>query len=104
MSHKEVTSCRDGISRRSLIKAGVAGLVTGVAGAVPFARSAFAAEPIKIGVLLAKSGTYAVPGTQGYKGATIAVADAKSEDLGRPHELVWLDENGAQTTQQKQTG
>ncbi|MBO1110620.1 ABC transporter substrate-binding protein [Bordetella petrii] len=100
MSHKEVTSCRDGISRRSLMKAGVAGLVTGVAGAVPFARSALAAEPIKIGVLLAKSGTYAVQGTQGYNGATIAVADANSQVLGRPIELVWLDENGPQTTQQ----
>jgi branched-chain amino acid transport system substrate-binding protein len=100
MSNKEVTSRRDGISRRSLIKAGAAGLVTGVAGAIPFARHALAAEPIKIGVLLAKSGTYAVQGTQGYNGATIAVADANSQVLGRPIELVWLDENGPQTTQQ----
>lgn len=100
MPHKEATSGRGGISRRSLIKAGVAGLVTGVAGAVPFARSAFAAEPIKIGVLLSKSGTYAVQGEQGHNGATIAVADANNEVLGRPVELVWLDEHGPQTTQQ----
>jgi branched-chain amino acid transport system substrate-binding protein len=100
MPYKEVTSSRGGISRRGLIKAGVAGLVTGVAGAVPFARSAYAAEPIKIGVLLSKSGTYAVQGEQGHNGATIAVADANSEVLGRPVELVWLDEHGPQTTQQ----
>jgi branched-chain amino acid transport system substrate-binding protein len=82
-----------------LIKAGVAGLVTGVAGSIPFSR-ANAAEPIKIGVLLAKSGTYAAQGSQGYNGATIAVADANSQVLDRPIELVWLDENGPQTTQQ----
>jgi len=100
MSGKEVTPGRKGISRRGLFKAGAAGLVTGVAGAVPFARYALAAEPIKIGVLLSKSGTYAVQGEQGYNGATIAVSDAKSEVLGRPIQLVWLDENGPQTTQQ----
>lgn len=100
MSNTEVTPGRGGISRRGLFKAGAAGLVTGLAGAVPFARHALAAEPIKIGVLLSKSGTYAVQGEQGYNGATIAVADAKGEVLGRPIQLVWLDENGPQTTQQ----
>lgn len=88
-----------GISRRGLIKAGMSGLVVGVAGAVPFARTALAAEPIKIGILLPKSGTYAVQGEQGYNGAVIAAEEAK-EVLGRPIQLVWLDENGPQGTQQ----
>ena len=89
-----------GITRRGLLKAGAAGLLTGAAGASPFIRSAFAAEPIKLGVLLPKSGTYAVQGDQGHNGSIIAVEDVKGEVLGRPVQLVWLDENGPQTTQQ----
>ncbi len=100
MSSKKAVPDHTGISRRRLLKTGAAGLVTGVTGAIPFARYALAAEPIKIGVLLAKSGTYAVQGEQGYNGASIAMADAKGEVLGRPLQLVWLDENGPQTTQQ----
>ncbi|WP_293605307.1 ABC transporter substrate-binding protein [Polaromonas sp. UBA4122] len=100
MTHEKGVNGRAGISRRNLVKAGASGLVTGVAGAIPFARSALAAEPIKIGVLLPKSGTYAVQGEQGYNGAVIAVEDAKSQVLGRHIELVWLDENSPQGTQQ----
>lgn len=99
MLHKKVVSGPAGLSRRSVLKAGAAGLITGVAGAVPFARTALAADPIKIGVLLSKSGTYAVQGEQGYNGAAIAATDV-GEVLGRPVQLVWLDENGPQTTQQ----
>lgn len=91
---------KSSVSRRSLLKVGAASLLTGMAGSSPFIRSALAAEPIKIGVLLAKSGTYAVQGEQGYNGAVVAVEDAGGEVLGRPVQLVWLDENGPQTTQQ----
>lgn len=88
-----------GITRRGLLKGGAAlGLATGLGG--PFIRTASAAEPIKIGVLLPKTGTYAAQGRQGHNGATIAVDDFGGKVLGRPVKLVWLDENGPQMTQQ----
>lgn len=96
---KEGRSNITGVTRRSVLKTGaVAGLLSGIAG--PFIRTASAAEPIKLGVLLPKSGTYAVQGEQGHNGATIAVDDVGGKVLDRPVQLVWLDENGPQTTQQ----
>jgi branched-chain amino acid transport system substrate-binding protein len=92
-------SMNTGVTRRSVLKAGAAaGLLAGIAG--PFIRTASAAEPIKLGVLLPKSGTYAVQGEQGHNGSTIAVDDIGGKVLDRPVQLVWLDENGPQTTQQ----
>jgi branched-chain amino acid transport system substrate-binding protein len=96
---KESRNTIAGVTRRSVLKAGAAaGLLSGIAG--PFIRTARAAEPIKLGVLLPKSGTYAVQGEQGHNGATIAVDDVGGKVLDRPVQLVWLDENGPQTTQQ----
>lgn len=90
-----------GLTRRNVLKAGAAaGLLTGAASVGPFIRTSSAAGPIKIGVLLPKSGPYAVQGEQGHNGATLAVEDMGGEVLGRPIRLVWLDENGPQTTQQ----
>jgi branched-chain amino acid transport system substrate-binding protein len=56
--------------------------------------------PIKIGVLLPKSGPYAIQGENGYNGAQIAVADFGGKVLGRTIQLVWLDEASPQSTQQ----
>lgn len=56
--------------------------------------------PIKIGVLLPKSGPYATQGENGYNGAQIAVEDFGSQVLGRKIQLVWLDEPSPQVTQQ----
>lgn len=92
---------RKGLTRRGVLKAGAAaGLFAGAAGMGPFIRTARAGEAIKIGVLLPKSGPYAVQGEQGHNGATLAVEDMGGKVLGRPIQLVWLDENGPQTTQQ----
>jgi len=92
---------RRGLTRRRILQAGAAaGLLTGAAGIGPLIRTSRADEPIKIGLLLPKSGPYAIQGEQGHNGATLAVEDAGGEVLGRPVQLVWLDENGPQATQQ----
>ena len=56
--------------------------------------------PIKIGVLLPKSGPYAIQAENGYNGAQIAVDDFGGQVLGRPIQIVWLDEPSPQATQQ----
>ncbi len=88
---------RFGISRRTLL-AGAAIGATQIA--APFIMTAQAAEPIKIGMLLPKSGPYAVQGETGHNGAQIAVDDFGGHVLDRPIEIVWLDESSPQSTQQ----
>ncbi len=63
--------------------------------------AARAAEPIKIGILLPKSGTYSVQGMYGYNGATIAVDDFGGKVLGRPIQLLWEDESNPQQSVQR---
>lgn len=63
--------------------------------------TANAAEPIKIGILLPKSGTYSVQGMYGYNGATIAVDDFGGKVLGRPIQLLWEDESNPQESVQR---
>ena len=77
-----------------------AALATVAAGSLLCALAANAAEPIKIGLLMPKSGTYAVQGAQGQQGAMLAVKDFGGEVNGRPIKIIWYDENGPQTTQQ----
>ncbi len=48
--------------------------------------------PIKIGVLLPKSGTYTVQGENGHNGDMLAVDDFGGKVLGRPIEVIWEDE------------
>src|SRR5665213_1118258 len=86
-----------GISRRTLL-AGAAFGVTQLS--APFVITARAAEAIKIGVLLPKSGPYATQGENGHNGAQIAVDDFGGQVLDRPVEIVWLDEANPQTSQQ----
>jgi len=85
------------ITRRTLL-AGAAIGVTQMA--APFVVTARAAESIKIGLLLPKSGPYAVQGETGKNGAQIAVDDFGGHVLDRPIEIVWLDESSPQSTQQ----
>jgi branched-chain amino acid transport system substrate-binding protein len=56
--------------------------------------------PIKIGVLLPKSGTYTVQGENGHNGDVLAVEDFGSKVLGRPIQLIWEDESTPQATVQ----
>lgn len=86
------------ISRRTLLKAGAAAGALQLA--APFVITARAAEAIKIGVLLPKSGPYAVQGENGHNGAQLAVDDFGGRVLDRPVQLVWLDEPTPQATQQ----
>ncbi|MCA6112227.1 ABC transporter substrate-binding protein [Bradyrhizobium cenepequi] len=93
----KTTSNGFGISRRTLL----AGATFGAAQiASPFVITARAAESIKIGLLLPKSGTYAVQGEIGQHGAQIAIDDFGGKVLDRPIQLVWLDESTPQATQQ----
>lgn len=95
MTRKTTTGFR--VSRRTLL----AGATFGAAQlAAPFVITARAAESVKIGLLLPKSGTYAVQGEIGQHGARIAIDDFGGHVLDRPIELVWLDESTPQTTQQ----
>ncbi|MGH6944089.1 MAG: ABC transporter substrate-binding protein, partial [Geminicoccaceae bacterium] len=78
-----------------------AGLAAGAAQfAAPFIIKARGETPIKLGVLLPKSGPYAIQGENGHNGAQIAVQDIGASVLDRPVEIVWLDEANPQTSQQ----
>jgi branched-chain amino acid transport system substrate-binding protein len=92
---------RDFISRRTLLKAtATASAAYAVEVAAPFVITARAQEAIKLGVLLPKSGPYAVQGENGHNGAEIAVADFGGHVIDRPVQIVWLDEPNPQTSQQ----
>jgi branched-chain amino acid transport system substrate-binding protein len=58
-------------------------------------------EPIKIGILLPKSGTYTVQGENGHNGAVLAVEDFGGSVLGRPIQLIWEDESTPQASVQR---
>lgn len=73
------------ISRRNVLKAAAA---SAVVGAVPI-RS-WAAEPVKVGVILPTSGVYAFPGQQARKGAEFGAAYV-AENKGPAMELVFAD-------------
>jgi branched-chain amino acid transport system substrate-binding protein len=94
---KVIKNSASGISRRTLL-AGAAIGATQIA--APFVVTARAAESIKIGMLLPKSGPYAVQGETGHNGSMIAVDDFGGHVLDRPIEIVWLDESSPQSTQQ----
>ncbi len=90
------------ISRRSVLKGLAAGAglaVTGFPALLP--SRALGAGPIKIGILLPKSGPYAVQGENGYRGAAIAVDDFGGKVLGETVQLLWEDESTPQASQQR---
>ena len=62
--------------------------------------AAQANAPIKIGILLPKSGTYTVQGENGHNGDMLAVEDFGGKVLGRPIQLIWEDESTPQATVQ----
>jgi branched-chain amino acid transport system substrate-binding protein len=62
--------------------------------------AAQAEGPIRIGVLLPKSGTYTVQGENGHNGDVLAVEDFGGKLLGRPIELIWEDESTPQQSVQ----
>src|SRR5580658_2020954 len=85
--------------RRALV--GAASLAT-VASALakPFIANAAAGEPIKIGLLLAKTGQIAPQTEYLSQGSYLALEERGNQIMGRPAELVWLDEPSPQDATQ----
>lgn len=78
--------------RRTLLGAGAL--------AMPFIGNAQAAEPIKIGLILAKTGAVVDQSEYLANGTFLALEEVGSQALGRPVELIWLDEPSPQVAQQ----
>ena len=68
--------------------------------AKPFVRSAAAADTIKIGLLLAKTGDIAAQTEYLANGTYMALEERGNKIMGQPAELVWLDEPSPQGSQQ----
>lgn len=64
------------------------------------AAYAQSAEPIRIGLIYSKQGPGAAIGQYLQRGSELAVEQAGGKVLGRPIELVWLDEPNPQVSQQ----
>ncbi len=68
--------------------------------AKPFIANAEAAESIKIGLLLAKTGGIAAQTEYLANGTYLALEERGKTIMGRPAELIWLDEPSPQGSQQ----
>ncbi len=90
------------IARRSLLL-GASGVATGFAAArlgMPYIGNATAAEPIKIGMIWAKTGSIVDQAEYLAQGGMLALEQRSNMLLGRPAEIVWLDEPNPQGAQQ----
>lgn len=91
------------VSRRQTLlgSAALAGapLISGPLG-MPFVRKAGAADPIRIGLLLAKTGQIAPQTEYLAQGTYLALEERKNMIGDRPVELVWLDEPSPQAATQ----
>jgi branched-chain amino acid transport system substrate-binding protein len=89
-----------GLTRRRVL-AGAAVLGAGAALPAPFApRARAAADTIRIGLLLAKTGDIAPQTEYLAQGTYLALAQRGNRIMGRPAELVWYDEPSPQGAQQ----
>jgi len=81
-----------GLDRRYFLKGAAA------AAAVPLFHvgTAAAQEPLKIGMVIAKQGPFAQQGSDLAKGVQMAFDEAGARMLGRPAQLIWLDEPNPQ--------
>ena len=66
----------------------------------PLIRRAAAADTIKIGLLLAKTGDIAAQTEYLANGTYLALEERGNKIMGQPAELVWLDEPSPQGSQQ----
>jgi branched-chain amino acid transport system substrate-binding protein len=91
------------IDRRSLIL-GASGLAATSLSAsylgMPYVGNAAAAEPIKIGMIWAKTGSIVDQSEYLAQGSMLALEQRNNTLLGRPAEIVWLDEPNPQGAQQ----
>jgi branched-chain amino acid transport system substrate-binding protein len=67
---------------------------------MPFIANAQAAEPIRIGMILAKTGQIVNQSEYLANGTYLALEERSNQILGRPAEIVWLDEPTPQAAQQ----
>jgi branched-chain amino acid transport system substrate-binding protein len=86
------------IGRRSLL-IGAGGLAASRL-VTPYIGSATAAEPIKIGMIWAKTGTIVDQSEYLAQGGILALEQRNNMLLGRPAEIIWLDEPNPQGAQQ----
>ncbi len=84
--------------RQALAGAGVLGAAASLP--IPFIHRAEAAETIRIGLLLAKTGDIAPQTEYLAQGTYLALAQRGNRIMGRPAELVWYDEPSPQGAQQ----
>jgi len=80
----------------------LAGVAIGAAGTLssPFIKRAKAEGPIRIGLLLAKTGDIAPQTDYLAKGSYLALEERGNKIMGQPAELVWYDEPSPQGAQQ----
>src|SRR4051794_2234292 len=70
------------------------GIAAGLLAALPFVAQAWAADPLKVGVLMPTTGVFAVLGQQQLNGMRFAVEEAGGEVAGRKIELLHEDTEG----------
>jgi branched-chain amino acid transport system substrate-binding protein len=87
------------VTRRQALL-GAATLGAAVPLGMPYIANAAAAEPIKIGLLLAKTGDIAAQTEYLANGTYLALEERGNTIMGRPAELVWYDEPSPQGSQQ----
>lgn len=88
-------------TRREMLTASGKAIVGGVALlGVPTILRAQAKEPVKIGLVFAKQGTWTAQGEQLASGIELAMQQAGGSLLGRKVEFVWYDEPNPQSAQQ----
>src|SRR5580704_19730666 len=85
-------------SRRGLML-GATGLAAAKLG-MPYIGNAAAAEPIKIGMIWAKTGSIVDQAEYLAQGSMLALEQRNNTLLGRPAEIIWLDEPNPQGAQQ----
>jgi branched-chain amino acid transport system substrate-binding protein len=84
--------------RRTLLGAATLGAASQLG--MPYIANAATAEPIKIGLLLAKTGDIAAQTEYLANGTYLALEERGNTIMGRPAELVWYDEPSPQGSQQ----
>jgi branched-chain amino acid transport system substrate-binding protein len=67
---------------------------------MPYINKALGEEPIKVGQIMAKAGPWTDQGEQLSQGAYMAMEQKKNTLLGRPAEIVWLDDQSPQMAAQ----
>lgn len=87
-------------STKRLMLGGVASAIMLAAATLTTGAAAQESGPVKIGMIYSKQGPGASIGQFLQRGSELAAEQAGMKVLGRPIELIWLDENGPEGSQQ----